>query len=97
MRKIFALAILVCLLVCSVSEAARFRYFPADGVCVGDYVRFRDRPGTRSRILGRLMKGDQVTVISQVTVGRELWCEIYDPYDDDRTVWVSGKYIVPLN
>ena len=97
MRKVFALAVLVCLLVCSVSEAARFRHFPADGVCVGDYVRFRDRPGTRSRILGRLMKGDQVTVISQVTVGRELWCEIYDPYEDDGTVWVSGKYIVPLN
>lgn len=97
MRKVFALAILVCLLVCSVSEAARFRRFPADGVCVGDYVRFRDRPGTRSRILGRLMKGDQVTVVSQVTVGRELWCEIYDPFEDDGTVWVSGKYIVPLN
>ncbi len=95
MRKILA-AVIIAVMICSVSYAAVFTSFPADGVCVGDYVRYRNRPGTKSKILGRIFEGDEVTVVSERRLGREVWYEIYDPNDGDRTVWVSGKYIVPV-
>ena len=95
MRKILA-AFVICLVLCSASYAVeRFRSFPAYGVCIGDYVRLRSGPSTKSKILGRLFEGDEVTVVSERVRGREIWYEIYDPNDEDRTVWVSGKYIVP--
>lgn len=95
MRKLFVMVLVIILMVCGISEAARFRDFPADGVCVGDYVRYRSRPSTNAEIYGRLFDGDEVTVVSQRTVKGQVWYEIYDPEDDDRTAWVSGKYIEP--
>ncbi len=96
MRKILA-AVIIAVMLSGVSYAAVFRSFPADGICVGDYVRYRSRPGTNSKILGRLFEGDEVTVVSERRLGREVWYEIYDPVDGDRTVWVSGRYIVPAD
>ena len=94
MRKILA-AFVIALILCSVSFAETFRSFPAYGVCTGDYVRLRAKPGTKSKILGRLFEGDEVTVVSERRIGREVWYEIYDPNDEERTVWVAGKYIEP--
>ena len=94
MRKILALSLILSVILCGISEAV-FRSFPADGVCTGDYVRYRSRPSTNSKILGRLFEGDSVTVVSERRVGKQIWYEIYDPNDEDRTVWVSGQYIVP--
>ena len=94
MRKILA-AVVICIMLCGVSYAERFTSFPAYGVCTGDYVRLRSRPSTNSKILGRLFEGDEVTVVSERVRGREIWYEINDPNDEDRTVWVSGKYIEP--
>ena len=95
MRKIFAAALLISLILCSISEAGGIRRFPSDGICVGDYVRFRSGPGTNYRILGRMFDGERVTVISQYRRGGRLWYEIYDPYSGDRTVWVAAEYILP--
>ncbi len=96
MRKILA-ALILAVMICGASYAAVFTSFPADGVCVGDYVRYRSRPSTKSKILGRMFEGDEVTVLSERRTGREVWYEIYDPNNEDRTVWVSGKYIVPAD
>ena len=94
MRKFLA-ALIITLMLCSISHAAVFRSFPAEGICTGDYVRYRARPGTNSKILGRIFEGDEVTVLSERRVNRQVWYEIYDPNDGDRTVWIAGKYIVP--
>ena len=96
MRKVLAIVLLMIVVLCGIAEAAVFRSFPADGVCTGDYVRYRSRPGTNSKILGRLFEGDEVTVLSEVRVKGQRWYEIYDPNDGDRTVWVAGQYISPV-
>ena len=96
MRKVLAVVLLMSLILCGIAEAAVFRSYPADGVCTGDYVRYRSRPGTNSKILGRLFEGDEVTVVSEVRVKGQRWYEIYDPNDDDKTVWVAGQYIAPV-
>ena len=93
MRRFFAVMILFCVILCGISEAARHIVLPAEGICTGDYVRYRSGPGTRFRILGRLFRGDTVTVVSIESVRGQLWCEIYDPRGSRRTVWVSGQYI----
>ncbi len=96
MRRILAAAVIISLMLCSISEAAVFRSFPAQGICTGDYVRYRSRPSKNSKILGRIFDGDEVMVLSERRVGRQVWYEIYDPNDEDRTVWVAGQYIVPI-
>ena len=97
MRKVLAVVLLVSFMLCGIAEAAVFRSFPADGICIGDYVRYRSRPGTNSRILGRLFDGDEVTVLSEVRVKGQRWYEIYDPNESGRRVWVAGQYIVPAD
>ncbi|MBQ4469377.1 MAG: SH3 domain-containing protein [Synergistaceae bacterium] len=95
MKKLFAAIILLCLLSSGAFAAAKFRDFPAQGVCTGDYVRYRTDPDTDADIVGRLFKGDRVTVLSQTSVYGEIWYEIEDPEDEDSTVWVYGDYIRP--
>ena len=96
MRRVLALVLLSGFMLCGIAEAAVFMSFPADGICTGDYVRYRAKPGTDSKILGRLFEGDEVTVLSEVRVKGQRWYEIEDPNDEDRTVWIVGKYISPL-
>ena len=96
MRKVLAVVLLMSFILGGIAEAAVFRSYPADGVCTGDYVRYRSKPGTNSKILGRLFEGDEVTVVSEVRVKGQRWYEIYDPNDGDRTVWVAGQYIAPV-
>lgn len=99
MRKIFALIILI--LACSSSYASdknkydRFVTFPAIGTCTGTHVRYRKKPDTKSKILGRINSPQNVIVLSQKKSKNELWYEIENPERDSRA-WVSGKYIVPL-
>ncbi|MBQ7220284.1 MAG: SH3 domain-containing protein [Synergistaceae bacterium] len=96
MRKLLAAVLLGSVILCGIAEAAVFTSFPADGICTGDYVRYRARPGTNSKILGRLFEGDEVTVLSEVRVKSQRWYEIYDPNASGRTVWVAGQYIAPI-
>ena len=96
MRKVLAVVLLMSFILGGIAEAAVFSSYPADGVCTGDYVRYRSKPGTNSKILGRLFEGDEVTVVSEVRVKGQRWYEIYDPNDGDRTVWVAGQYIAPV-
>lgn len=95
MKKLLAALLLVCILSSGALAAARFRSFPAQGVCTGDYVRYRTDPDTDADVVGRLFKGDRVRVLSQTSVYGEIWYEIEDPEDEDNTVWVYGKYIRP--
>ena len=79
-----------------ISEASeRFVTFPAIGTCTGTYVRYRKKPDTKSKILGRINKPQNVVVLSQKKSNGELWYEIEDPERDSKA-WVFGKYIVPL-
>ena len=94
MRKSLMIVLAVCILFCGISEAARRVSFPLDGIITGDYVRYRSRPSTNSRIYGRLFSGDVVTVIGQRNAGGYLWYEIYDPNNGDRTAWVVADYVV---
>lgn len=94
MRKFLA-AVIISLMLCSISEAAVFRSFPAKGICIGDYVRYRSAPSKNARIMGRIFDGDEVMVLSEQRKGRQVWYEIYGPNDEIRTVWVAGQYIVP--
>lgn len=94
MRKSFVIVLAVCILFCGISEAARRVSFPLDGIITGDYVRYRSRPSTNSRIYGRLFNGDVVTVIAQREVNGWLWYKIYDPNNEDRTAWVASDYVV---
>ncbi len=100
MKRFLAALLLLCVLASSAFAASRFRDFPAEGVCTGDYVRYRMEPDTESEVIGRLFKGDRVTVLSRTSVDGEVWYEIEDPEIDDpeeegATVWVYGKYIRP--
>ena len=96
MKKLLAAIILLCLLSSGALAAAKFRDFPAQGVCTGNYVRYRTDPDTEADIVGRLFKGDRVTVLSQTSVYGEIWYEIEDPEEhEDSTYWVYGEYIRP--
>ena len=96
MRKFLA-ALIITLILCSASYAGVFMSFPAEGICTGDYVRYRARPGRNSKILGRLMDGDEVVVVGERRLGREVWYEIYDPSGRRRTAWIAGQYVVPAD
>lgn len=96
MRKIFALIILI--LACNASPSCasdRFVAFPGIGTCTGTYVRYRKKPDTKSKILGRINSPQNVIVISQKASKGQTWYEIESP-ESKSTAWVSGKYIVPL-
>ena len=94
MRKFLAFVIL--LFLPEVSEASeRFVTFPAIGTCTGTYVRYRKKPYTDSKILGRINKPQNVIVLSQKKLNGEIWYEIEDPERDSKA-WVFGKYIEPL-
>ena len=83
---------------CGVSYAERFSKFPAYGICTGDSVRCRSNPGTKSSIIKRINKGDEVQVTGQRKVKGELWCEVYtnpDSEDEEGPFWVSARYIEP--
>ena len=96
MRKFFAAVLLISLMLCGISEAGGIRRFPSYGICVGDYVRYRSRPSTNARILGRMFDGDEVRVVAQARVKGRLWYEIDDPNDDYSTAWVAAEYIIPV-
>lgn len=96
-RKAALTALVLIIFTCGISEARSvFTSFPADGICTGDYVRYRSRPSTNAKILGRLFDGDEVRVVSERSVNGQVWYEIYDPNSGDRTVWVAGRYIIPV-
>ena len=96
MRKVLAVFLAV-LVMCSVCEArARFVTFPAVGMCTGSYVRYRTDPSTNAQAFkGRLNEGDQVIVIGQTTVNKQVWYEIDNP-EGEYTAFVFGKYIEPM-
>lgn len=97
MRKVLVSVLLVLCICSAVFGAQRFRDFPAAGVCTGDYVRYRDYPDTESMILGRLYKGDRVTVVAQTSNEEgEVWYEIEHPEGYETTAWVSARYIRPV-
>ena len=95
MRKFFVMMLIMFLITCGISEAAQFNSFPMNGMCVGNYVRYRARPSTNATILGRLFEYEEVTVISQKKVKGHIWYEIERPDGRSGTAWVLGKYLVP--
>ena len=107
MRKVLAVMLAVCMMMCVISSAgfARELYdyepieeFPADGVCTGDNVRFRSGPGTNYKVLGKLNEDDNVVVRGSKTVKGDLWYKIDDPRRGKRgTVWVASWYIEAID
>ena len=92
MKKFLAALVLLCVLSSGAFAAQKFRDFPAEGVCTGDYVRYRLDPDTESEIIGRLFTGDRVTVLSQTSVDGEVWYEIEDPEEhENSTYWDYRK------
>ena len=97
MRKILAVVIVV-LMLCGSAYAERFTKFPAYGICTGNNVRCRENPGKKSKVVGRINKGDEVQVVGQRTANGELWYEVYTSPDseyEEGPFWVSARYITP--
>ncbi|MBQ9434051.1 MAG: SH3 domain-containing protein [Synergistaceae bacterium] len=107
MRRVLAVMLVVCMMVCVMPSAvfAEDEYdppliedFPADGRCLGDYVRYRSGPGTNYKALGRLYKDDEVTVRGSETDAQgNVWYKIDNPSGRKGRVWVAGWYIEPLD
>ena len=106
MRKVLAVMLAVCMMVCVMSAASFaeeadgpiIEEFPAEGVCTGDNVRFRSGPGTNYKILGKLNVYDEVVVRGSKTVKGDVWYKIDDPRRGKRgTVWVASWYINELD
>ena len=97
MRKIFA-AIIITVVLCGVAYAERFSKFPDYGICMGDSVRCREKPGKKSEVIKHINKGDEVQVVGQHKAGGELWYEVYTEPDseyEEGPFWVSARYIEP--
>ncbi len=105
MRRVLAAVLAVCMMVCVISAGFAEEYdppliedFPADGRCIGDYVRYRSGPGTNYKILGRLYKDDEVTVRdSEADAQGNVWYRIDNPSGRRGRVWVASWYIEPLD
>ena len=107
MRKVLAVMLTVCMIVCIMSAVSfaeddydppLIEDFPADGRCIGDYVRYRSGPGTDYEIIGRLYKDDEVTVReSEIDAQGNVWYKIDNPTGRRGSVWVAGWYIEPID
>lgn len=95
MRKFLALWAVVFFFAVPSFAAAKFVTFPGLGTCTGTYVRYRETPDTDSEIIGRLNTPERVIVLSQRTVGGDIWYEIEDPHSQ-AAAWIFGKYVIPV-
>ena len=68
------------------------RRYPVEGVCTGDNVRLRSRPGTESRVLGRADMDDVLTVVGEETYDGETWYRIENPSGRGK-LWIHGDYV----
>ena len=96
MRKT-ALSVLAVLLVCGCAWGDRipsFSAFPTWGICTGDYVRMREEPSTKAKVLEpqRLNRDQRVIVLDETEKRGEIWYEIDHP-TEEGSAWVSGKFI----
>ena len=106
MRRVLAVVLAVCMIVCVMPAIgfAEDEYdpeliddFPAEGRCIGDYVRYRSGPGTDYKILGRLYQDDEVTVRdSEIDAQGNVWYKIDNPSGKRGRVWVASWYIEPV-
>ncbi len=88
MKKIiFALMFVI---VCTGSASCT--EYPAIGMCSANYVRYRDKAGTDSEILGRIHEYQNVIVLSEARHKGEKWYRIENPIDKGEA-WVLAKYI----
>lgn len=63
------------------------KFLDEKGMCTGDAVRLRTGPGTKTSVVGKVNKGEQLQVVK--TKGE--WTQVVMP--QKTTVWVSAKYI----
>mgnify|MGYP002623873019 CR=1 FL=1 len=87
MRKIIALLWLM--LLCGTAWGMNY---PEIGVCTGDSVRLRERPGTKSRILGTIDTGRQLVILGETSSGGQKWYKVDHPAKRG-TAYILSSYV----
>ena len=87
MRKI--LAVLWLMVLCASAWAMNF---PELGVCVGDNVRLRDSPNTKSRVIGRADAGTRFVILSETRSGGKKWYRIDHP-TKKGSAYIAAEFV----
>ena len=86
-RAVIALVILLALCGASLGMS-----FPEIGVCNGDGVRLRAKPGTKGKVIGRVDAGTQFVVLGESLSGGQKWYRIDHP-TQEGTAYISAQYV----
>ena len=87
MKKL--LAVLCVMVLCGSASALQF---PELGVCHGEGVRLRERPGTNGKIIGRADVGTRFVILDSAEAGGQLWYKVDHP-TKRGSAYILGKYV----
>ncbi len=74
------------------SEPAPETKFPMFGHCTGDNVRLREKPGTKSKVIGKFDTMDWMTIFDDRAVKGEVWY-LVEPEKENLRGWINGRYV----
>ena len=60
-------------------------------------LNIREEPFTKSKVIGKLSCGDTVYAVAGTESYYDDWQEIILPQSEDKTAWVSKKYLIPAS
>jgi len=60
-------------------------------------LNIREEPSTKSKVIGTLSCGDTVYAVAGTESYYKDWQEIIFPNSEDKTAWVSKKYLIPAS
>ena len=87
MKKL--LAVLCVMVFCGSASAMEF---PELGVCQGDNVRLRERPGTQGRVIGRADMGTRFVILGETKAGGKTWYKIDNPTKAGNA-YIAAEYV----